>query len=286
MARTIKEIKKSMTDQFMASPELRELYGFQPGASFADEFSTVSIESILFGIFASAIYVLETFFDRFKTDVDSKIASAIVATIPWYHRICKEYQHGDDLVYDENTASFKYQSIDANKQLVKYASCRDRGGGVYILVSGEDQQGLPTALPDDVLQAFRSYINEVKPAGVLVEAYSYNPDVITLSAVIEYDPLVLNSDGSLVSDSSVYPVEQAIEKYLRNILYGGVLNKTKLVDAIQSAEGVKDVILNEVLTRQSREVEFTVMAGNNYTSVGGSVVAENLRTGISYELQI
>ena len=286
MARAIKEIKKSMTDQFMASSELSELYGFRPGASFDEVFSSVSLESILFGIFASAIYVLETFFYRFKSDVDSKIASAIVATIPWYHRICKEYQHGDDLVYDESTASFKYQSVDVSKQLVKYASCRDRGGGVYILVSGEDQQGLPAALPDDVLQAFRSYINEVKPAGVIVEAYSYDPDVMTLSAVIEYDPLVLNSDGSLLSDSSIYPVEAAIERYLQNILYGGVLNKTKLVDAIQSAEGVKDVILNSVMTRQAKETEFTVMTGNNYSSVGGSFIAENLRKGISYELQI
>lgn len=286
MARSIKEIKKSMTDQFMASSELRNLYGLKATDTFETAFSAVSLESMLFGVFASAVYVLETFFDSFKKDVDAKIESAIVATIPWYHRICKEYQHGDDLTYNSQTNSFGYAVEDPNKQLVKYAACRDRGGGVYILVAGADSEGLPKALSDDVLQSFRTYISEIKPAGVLIEAYSYDPDVVTISAVIEYDSLLLNPNGSLISDSSVFPVEEAIKRYLRDITYGGVLNKTKLVDAIQSADGVKDVVLNSVSARQARETEFSVITGNNYSSVGGACVAENLRTGLSYELQI
>lgn len=286
MARSIKEIKKSMTDQFMASSELRVMYGLKATDSFDSAFSAVSLESILFGIFASAVYVLETFFDSFRKDVDKKIESAIVATIPWYHRICKEYQHGDDLVYDSKTHGFGYETQAPEKQLVKYAACRDRGGGVYVLVAGEDSSGLPKALPDDVMQSFRTYINEVKPAGVIIDAYSYDPDVVTVSAVIEYDSLVLNADGSLIEDSNIFPVEQAIKTYLRNIIYGGVLNKTKLVDAIQSAEGVKDVVLTSVSARQARDPEYKEITGNNYVSVGGAIVAENLRAGLSYELQI
>lgn len=286
MARTIIQIKKSMTDQFMSDSDIRSLYGLSESDTFENSFSSVSLESILFGIFASAVYVLETFFDQFRSDVDEKIASAIVATIPWYHKVCKEYQHGDDLILDQSTGRYQYQVIDSEKQLVKYASCRDRGGGVYILVAGADSSDLPKALPDDVLESFRAYINEVKPAGVITEVYSYDPDVVTVKATIEYDPLVLNKDGSLITDSSRYPVEEAIKKYLRDILYGGVLNKTKLVDAIQSAEGVNDVILDSVSARQAREEEYTVVVGNNYTSVGGACVAENLRSNLSYELQI
>ena len=106
-----------MTQQFMADATIQELYGFSVGAVFEDTFSAVSLESIWFSIVASAIYVLESLFDAFRADVDAKIAGAVVASIPWYHKICLEFQYGDSLVYDEETQGFVYPVIDTTKQL-------------------------------------------------------------------------------------------------------------------------------------------------------------------------
>ena len=275
-----------MTDQFMADPVLREKYGLTAEDTFEGSFSAVSFESILFGIVAAAIYTLEAIFDAFRREIDTKIADSVVASIPWYHKICLEYQHGDNLVLNEATSEYVYELIDDSKKLVKFAACRDRGGGVYILVAKMGADGYPEALSNDVLTAFREYINRRKPAGVITDVYSYNPDDITLSIRVQYNPILLNSDGSLIADPSVFPVEDAVNNYLASILYGGTFNRNKLIDAIQSVEGVQDLILGEVSAKAADAQSYSVVEGNNYTSIGGSFRSANLRNTISYVLEI
>lgn len=286
MARTIRQIKGAMTQQFMADSTIIEMYGFQAGATFEETFSAVSLESIWFSIVAAAIYVLETLFDAFKKDVDAKIAEAVVASIPWYHKISLEFQYGDRLVFDEKTQAFVYPVIDTSKQIVKYAACRDLGGMVYVLVSKDNGSGLPTPLSAAELSAFDSYIHERKPAGVLLETDSLSPDLVRMSVTVQYNPQVLSAEGKLIADPSVYPVEDAINDYLTNIVYGGALNKTKLVDAIQGAPGVIDVSLTSVSVKTSSDPTYNPVVGNNYTSIGGSFRSNNLRNGISYVLSL
>lgn len=275
-----------MTDQFMNDPVLREKYGLAADATFDSAFSTVSLESIIFGIVAAAVHVLEVMFDIFRTEVDSKIATAVVASIPWYHKICLEYQHGDPLVLNETTGEYGYEQEDLTKRKVKFASCRDRGGGVYILVAGEGDDGLPKALSDDILLAFREYIGRRKPVGIVADIYSYDPDFISIGVKVQYDPLVLNADGSLISDPDRYPVEDAVNTYLAGILYGGTFNRTKLTDAIQAAEGVVDLILGDIMAKRASLQKFEKVEGNNYKSIGGSFRSVDLRNTISYVLEV
>lgn len=271
-----------MTDQFMSEPVIREKYGLQENDTFEGSFSSVSIESILFGIFASAAYVMEQLFDNFTASVDRKIAAAIPATIPWYHNACLKYQHGDKLVLDQDTQQYRYEEEDPSKQLVKFAACRDKGGYVYILVSGEDEEGLPTALKSNVIMPFEEYLKAIKPAGIQLDIHTYNPDDVVMSIAIQYDSLILNPDGSLINDESRYPVEDAINTYLRNIEYGGIFNKTKLVDAIQQADGVLDLQVQSIAAKAYGDDSYTVVVKNNYESVGGAFKANNLRNTISY----
>ena len=275
-----------MTQQFMSDPTIVEMYGFTEGAVFEDTFSAVSLESIWFSIVASAIYVLETLFDLFRADVDKKISGAVVASIPWYHKIALEFQYGDSLVFDEATQGFVYPVVDTTKQLVKFAACRDMGGGVYVLVSGADSSGNPVALSSDVLSAFESYLRERKPAGVLLSVNSLNPDLVRSVMTVQYDPQVLTPDGELITDPSVKPVEDAVNAYLKGIVYGGVLNKTKLVDAVQGARGVIDVVLTSVSVKPANGSSYEVVTGNNYRSVGGSFKSNNLTSGITYVVSL
>lgn len=286
MARTIREIKAAMTQQFMSDPTIVEMYGFTEGAVFEDTFSAVSLESVWFSIVASAIYMLETLFDLFRADVDKKISGAVVASIPWYHKIALEFQYGDSLVFDEATQGFVYPVVDTTKQLVKFAACRDMGGGVYVLVSGADSSGNPVALSSEVLSAFESYLRERKPAGVLLSVNSLNPDLVRSVMTVQYDPQVLTPDGELITDPSVKPVEDAVNAYLKGIVYGGVLNKTKLVDAVQGARGVIDVVLTSVSVKPANGSSYEAVTGNNYRSVGGSFKSNNLTSGITYVVSL
>ena len=275
-----------MTEQFMSDSTIIERYGFEAGSTFDSVFSAVSLESIWFSIVAAAIYVLETFFDAFKEDVDAKIAEAVVASIPWYHKISLEFQYGDSLVFDEKTQGFVYPVIDESKQIVKFAACRDLGGQVYVLASKDNGSGSPAALSADELSAFDAYLRQRKPAGVLLQTASFSPDQVRVNVTVQYNPQILLPDGQLIAEPGVYPVEDAINNYLHGIVYGGSLNKTKLVDAIQGAAGVVDVVLGEVSVKTASESDYTPVAGNNYPSVGGSFVSNNLRSSISYVLSL
>ena len=286
MARTIRQIKSAMTQQFMEDSTIIEKYGFPAGSVFEDTFSAVSMESIWFSIVAAAIYVLETLFDAFKVDVDAKIAQAVVASIPWYHKISLEFQYGDSMVFDEETQQFVYPEVDVSKQIVKYAACRDLGGMVYVLASKGSGSGAPAPLSADELSAFDAYLRERKPAGVLLQTASFSPDMVRVEMSVQYDPQLLTPEGKLIADPSVYPVEEAVNGYLHGIVYGGALNKTKLVDAVQNAAGVIDVTLSSVSVKSALAVDYTEVAGNNYSSLGGSFVSNNLRYGISYVLSL
>lgn len=283
MARTISEIKKVMTDAFMADATLRERYGLSADATWGGSFSSVSLENILLYIVAACCWTVETLLDRHKSDVEELISRAVVASVPWYWKKCMAFQLGDSLELDTETQEYRYMKEDASKQVVKYAAVRDRGTAVEILVSGESG-GRPSPLSSDVLTAFKQYMNMVKIAGVALNIRSLPADTVTLSATVWVDGLVIDGDGRSVSDGS-YPVEEAIETYLKGIVYGGTFNKTKLVDAIQSVDGVEDVELGECKAKTSSGGTWTTVKVNNYTAVGGSINAEGLRNTLSYVVQ-
>lgn len=283
MARSVAEIKKTMTDAFMADATIREKYGLSVNDTFSGKFSSVSIENILFFIVAACCHVLEMIFDQHKRDVEEKIALAVVASVPWYYKMALAFQYGDSLVLNERTCQYEYASIDESKQVVKYAAVRDKGTSVMILVSG-DEDGTPTALSNDILTVFKQYMNRVKVAGVILNITSKASDHVVIRASIMVDPLVINESGELLSDGSK-PIETAIKEHLKNIVYGGTFNKTKLVDAIQAVDGVEDVELQEVQYKADGAASYTTLTGNNYTGNSGSYIPDGLENSLTYVVQ-
>ena len=279
MVRSISEIKRTMTDAFMQDEAIREAYNLSPGKTrFADCFSAVSLENLLFYIVAACHYVLESIFEKFTQDVEQKISRAVVASIPWYFDKAKAFQYGDALVLNPRTFGYEYAKVDTSKQLVKYVAVRDRGASIEMLVSAE-QDGKPTPLQDDFLTAFKHYINAIKIAGVVINVRTRKADELSIAVKVVVDPLKINRTGVDIA-SSEKVVEHAIENYLADIVYGGTFNKTKLVDAIQRVDGVVDVVLG--VCKYKAGDEFKEIAGNNYTAVGGSFVVVGLDKTIEY----
>lgn len=279
MARSISEIKRTMTDAFMQDEAIRKAYDLsQDKTRFADCFSAVSLENLLFYIVAACHYVLESIFEKFTQDVEQKISRAVVASIPWYFDKAKAFQYGDALVLNPRTFGYEYAKVDSSKQRVKYVAVRDRGASIEMLVS-EEQNGKPTPLSDDVLTAFKHYINAIKIAGVVINVRTRKADELSIAVKVVVDPLKINRQGVDIA-SSEKVVEHAIENYLADIVYGGTFNKTKLVDAIQRVDGVLDVVLG--ICKYKAGDEFKEIAGNNYTAVGGSFIVVGLDKTIEY----
>lgn len=280
MARTVAEIKKTMTDAFMADATIREKYGLKEGSTWNGSFSSVSLENIIFFIVAACCHVLESIFELYIKDVDEKISMAVVASVPWYYKMAKAFQYGDQLVLNETTQQYGYAIIDESKQVVKYAAVRDRGTSVQILVSG-DKNGMPVALSNDVLTVFKQYMNRVKVAGVILGITSKRGDYLSIEANISVDPLVIDEEGHRLSDGTK-PVESAIEEHLKNIKYGGTFNKTKLVNAILAVDGVEDVELGTCSYQIEGSLKWHNVSGNNYIGESGSYIPYFLSDSLTY----
>lgn len=280
MARTVSEIKKTMTDAFMADANIREKYGLKEGDTWNSCFSSVSLENIMFFIVAACCHVLEVVFEEYVKVVDDKVSMAVVASVPWYYKMAKAFQYGDSLVLNEDTQQYGYATIDEGKQVVKYAAVRDRGTSVQILVSGE-KDGKPVALSNSVLTVFKEYMNRVKVAGVVLNISSKESDKLSISATISVDSLVIDENGVKLSDGTM-PIEEAIENHLKDIQYGGTFNKTKLISAILSVDGVEDVELGTCSYKRDGDLSWTTLAGNNYIGESGSYIPEKLSETLSY----
>ena len=267
MARTVDEIKREMTDAFMADPVIREKYQLKDGDTFRSAFSLVSLENILFFTVAAAHHVMERLFEGYREELDEQLRRGIVATVPWYYQKALEYQHGHALRLDEKSRQWGYAQLDEAARLVKFAAVRDLGGSIQILVAGADKDGLPEALSKDNLRAFESYINALKPAGTILSVRSVPADRLKLSLTLWVDPLLFDPSGRSF-DTGEERARAAIIRYLGGITFGGAFNKNKLIDALQAVPGVRDVSLSEV-EAAAHDGELHPITGLGYTSYSG-----------------
>lgn len=245
MARTEFEIYDGLIAEKNAEPTLS---GLQPTIDTAQTLlldlqspSRVADWRLFFWIFSVAAATLEGLFDLFKADVDAKIKSAIVGSPLWYQSICFNFQLGDSLVYIDN--KYQYVTIDPSLQIIKRAAVIDSAPLVVIKVA-KVVAGTMAKLSAPEKSAFTAYINKVKVAGTQTVIISDDPDLFKVAATVYYDPLVMAPDGSLLSDPSIFPVQDAINGYISALEFNGDLVLNKLIDAMQVAQGV----INPVIT--------------------------------------
>lgn len=242
MARTIAEVYDAMIAEKEGAAELT---GLQPNA---DSFQTllndlttkskVAIWRLIFYVCALAIVIHEQFFDLFKLFLDDAKAKAIAGTVRWYYDQCLIFQYGDGLSWING--KYQYYPVNVENQIIKRAAVVEVDTQVQIKVAKLDGSDLPTPLSDDELSSFTAYINKIKFAGTNTLIISETADLLKLEYDVYYDPLLLNPDGSLISDAAVFPVEDAINSYIQNLEFNGYLLLSKLDDSIQGATGVSD----------------------------------------------
>ncbi len=245
MARSINEIYDQMV---LEKQNMSTLSGLQPNIDnsqtlLADLTSTskVAVWRLIFFVVAVAIWVHEVLFDKHAAEIEARANELISGTKEWLRDQCFIFQYGDELEWDGK--KYVYVLLDENKRIIKRSAVIEVNGQVRVKVAKLDGSGLPEPLTTSELTAFSAYINKVKFAGTNVAIISYSADLLKIHYEITYDPLVMNDSGALISDPSVKPVEVAINGLIQNLPFNGVLNLTKLTDAIQNATGVIDPIL-------------------------------------------
>lgn len=282
MARSIDEIKAEIATAFISQEVVRSAYGLDDNATFDKAFSPISIESVLFYIVASCIWVLECLFDRHTAEVETRIEALRPHTLRWYVSKTLEYMHNGKFVLTDGVVAADYYDVSGlteteieKKRIVKYAVATESNTQVFIKVAKSSANGRPTQLTPNELSGLEYYLSQIKDAGVAIKVLNEPADKMNVELVVLYDPSVLTAEyltpddadeeirelkiTSIDNDAEV--ITAAVQEVIARLPFNGEYRNSDLMAAVQAVKGVEvaDIAVVEVCANGSE----------NYTPVVG-----------------
>lgn len=234
MARTLTEIytvAKNYKNQYL------ELTEFQNSSkmSVIDAFTWVT---------SACIWTFENILDVFKVDLAKDLQNRINGNAAYYANALLKYQSGDELEMNEEGTAFSYPTIDETKRVitrVSYSEYQEEGfyDKQLILKIATGEPGAYERVSDEELLAIRAYFNQIAFAGTHATIVSRKGDVLVPRVTVYYD--------GAISEEEVYKnIEDALNNFIANVSFDGVIYTQKIIDAIQRAEHVVDVHISTV----------------------------------------
>ncbi len=250
MARTIKEIKETMTKKWMEDSAICEKYGFEldDQRTFEQYFSRASIESIWFYIVAFAHWTIETLFDKHTTEVDEKIRMQRNHTIAWYRTTAMNFQFSTafnpqflpDITEYDNT-NFTEDDIEEMKIIRKCSVTVADMDKPTLIIKVHKADG---PLTEEELEAFETYMSAKADAGVNLRIVSEAADKLVLSITVRRDPMVLDVEGlHLTSREDI--LRDTVEKHLENLIFNGAFYPTRLEQELMLQPGIRVATVTE-----------------------------------------
>ena len=269
MARNIADIRRLMTEAFGANEDVVKAYGLTPGKTYDEQFSKVSIESLLFWSFSAGIAKLEAIYDDHRREVSELIVASEPHTLFWYSNRAKSYLHGFSLkpYSDEFDTAGASDDDLAKAHIVRYAVASEYQDTVYLKVAGVDETGAPVVLSESVLSGIRSYIAQIKDAGVAVRVISAPGDDLDLSLEIYMQPSLL-LDSGLPSQDRQTEIRKVVERNTTSLPFDGVFRPSDLVVALSQVSGVESSVVTSASSSASGEDDWKEFTGFHRPSSG------------------
>jgi len=220
-------------------------------------------------VVASAIVTLENLWEQFKVVVLAIIDAMKPHSERWYAEKTKAFRYGFNLIqqsdrYDDTGLT---PAQIAASQIVAQAAVEEQTRGIRIKVAKLVGLELDQLINAEML-ALVAYMKRVKDAGVKVIITTGPADSLKLKVQAKFNPLVLNASGQRIDGTDNEPVQKAIDKYLKNLPFNGVLELDKLVDTIQLVEGVNHAYILEASARYGA-LAYTSFTDGRYTPDAG-----------------
>jgi hypothetical protein len=262
MARNIATIKEAIRVEKNNYPSLTPILFQEEGGS------RVGILNNIADIMAININIFEQLLDAYKLELEGIAASAVPGTGSWIHAKVLEFQYSvTNPQYIQLIGLVPtYNKVDSSLRIISRASVAENGNG---RISIKVATGEPPAPLDSSQQlALSEYLDIIGPAGPQISVSSNISDKLYVNATIYYD-------GQFVSSIQT-DVKAAINNYLANISFDGLVTVSKIQDAIQGVIGVRDVVINSVKAR-ANGVGFisATTVTRQWSTIAGYIVEEN-----------
>lgn len=250
----------------------------------------------IFMVVAKVINATETSLEAKINDLINVGNSLPVGTNKWYADQFKKFQLGYEMVYDTSIGRWTYTTLDESARIIKSCSVTAEGRQLLIKTAKMNQQGDGLeGLDNNEKAAFLSFVSKIILVGTGIQSrVTADGDLLRLGLNVKVNPNMINQYGQLVSNTSVYPVEDAVKKCLLDHgieNFDSVFSLNMLVDAIQAIDGVQTVNVTMAIAQpqvagyQSTDIKATALG--EYTSFAGYLVIEDsgsyqLRNNINY----
>lgn len=195
---------------------------------------------------AACAYSLDVLFDLALITFEALSKRSRFGTLPWYVNESFLFQYGDALVYQNN--EWQYATVNTANQIIKRSAAQENGNIVNLKVA-KLVGTTPTKLNPTEKTAFISHWAVKKPAGINLNIISDDPDELRLYLNVNFDPLLLDNTGQLLTTPGTYPVNDAINAYISNLEFNGILELCDLIDKVQAASGVVSAYTNLATAR-------------------------------------
>lgn len=238
---------KQTYDEIIQAKETKSsLDGLTPNPETSDQFvddissgSKVAVWRHLFWLCAEAITKISEAVALHKADVEKQIDERLAPTSLWLKEQVLLWQYGYALT--AFGTQYNYAVVDEAARLVKQCSVVDGENRVTFKVAkGDPLEKLAAA----ELNSLQQYIKQRRPPGMKFVLISEDGDLLKLDIGVYVDTSLINLNGELISDPSIRPIDDAINSYITTFSEGdfdGTFRTQKLIDEIQSVEGVIDV---------------------------------------------
>jgi hypothetical protein len=236
MARSITQIHNGMLND-IASSEVLSIH------------LTSSSKYALFRLFtyivATAIWISESFLDQHTFEVNDKLANQKSGTKTWYRIMALRFQYGFDLVTDKDyfdNGNATEDQIEASK-IIKYSAVSESNdeSRIIIKIAGEQDGVLVNFTDPSQVEAIKAYFKDIKWPGKIT-IINYLADRLYLNIQIKRDALVLDDNGMSKLNAN-YPVNEALQEFMKELKFNGELQLSSLIDKIQIVPGVLDATL-------------------------------------------
>ena len=249
MARNITEIKTEITREFMRNELAAELYGFAPGSEFGDVFGAVSVENILFYVWAVCAWSVEQLVSRHKEEVTAELEELIAHRPKWYRDKVLRFMAGKELEPDSDTYDTTGMSEGdiAAARVVKHAvAMESKNASLLIIKVAGESGGERQPLTGEQERQLKVYISEIKDAGVKTSLVNMEADTFGCTVDVYYNAM-------LEPDPVQTACRDVICDYIENLPFNGEYTNMALIDRLQEVEGVKIVELRGSTAKAANE---------------------------------
>lgn len=214
----------------------------QPALAALNSTSAVALWKLFVDVVATALNISEQLWDAFKVGLEKIAAEAVAGTAGWLQKQVLAFQFGDQIQVNPNF-TVSYPVVDTSKCIITRCSVKQLPQSRQVLVKvakGNVYNLQPLSQVE--MDALNSYISKVQFAGTYVTAISLPADRLVANIDVYFD-------AEYTASAVKANVIDAINDFIKNLEFDGVMYLIKLQDAIQKVPGVIDVVMSSLIAR-------------------------------------